>query len=110
MSDNILRYNEGKPQLSYILQFGYQPCAEVADVMAMGAKKYARNNWKNGGPNASVEALSDCLLRHTAKLLDGEEIDQESGKHHAAHIICNAFFILFHYFRRKASEGKREEQ
>lgn len=87
MKEKALRYNEGKPQLSYLDFNCLTPCVRV---MEYGATKYARDNWKKGFP---VSALLDCLLRHIAAIQRGEVIDPESGQPHIGHIQCNAMFL-----------------
>lgn len=81
------RYNNGKPQLSYI----HLDCfTEAAKVMEYGTKKYARDNWRKGQP---LEQLLDSLLRHVAALQSGEQVDPESGCHHIGHIQTNSMFL-----------------
>jgi hypothetical protein len=36
------------------------------------------------------------MLRHLIALLDGEELDSESGLPHIGHIMCNAMFHSYH--------------
>lgn len=96
-AEQALRYNEGKPQLSYILDANYA-IEGICKVMEFGATKYERNNWKKGFPK---EKLADSLLRHLTKFLNGEELDEESGLPHVDHIGCNALFLAQHFNGRK---------
>ena len=80
------RYNNGKPQLSYLGDIS-EAIYELCKVFEMGAEKYGRNNWKQGG---SSSIILDSLGRHYVKLASGATVDEESGLHHAAHIIWNA--------------------
>lgn len=86
----MMRKNKGKAPLSFILDF---PTAikEIAFAMLGGSKKYARNNWKKGGP---ITELEDCLLRHLCDYHNCENSDSESKRHHLAHVMINAAFII----------------
>ncbi len=95
--EKALRYNEGKPQMSYPLSARYA-LEGVAKVMEYGAIKYNRNNWKKG---LDLETTLDSLLRHVVKLLDGEFYDEESGLPHLDHISTNALFAAYHHNGRK---------
>ena len=47
------------------------------------------------------------MQRHLAELMDGNEIDDESGLPHMGHLQCNAMF--YNYFTNKLNnidEGK----
>lgn len=84
-----LRYNAGKPQLSYLFSAPHA-IEGVAKVMEFGAQKYARDNWKKGFPYTS---LADSLARHLSEFLSGVDTDQDSGLPHVDHILCNALFL-----------------
>lgn len=87
MTKQADRYNDSKPQLSYIpLDF----LSDAARVLEFGSRKYSRNNFRLG---MTTNSLLDSLLRHVAALQSGEEIDSESGLPHVAHILCNAIFM-----------------
>lgn len=89
MSGNGLRYNEGKAELTYNL-LGREVAQLEAAVWAAGAKKYAAGNWLKG---ASLVGSLNSLIRHATALLNGEDIDPESGLHHAGHLICSAKIV-----------------
>jgi len=93
-NQQMSRDNSGKPKLSYMLDFPHTS-AEVANVLEMGAEKYARNNWKKGAPMTETE---DSLMRHLLAFHNGEDLDEESGMSHLAHVICNAQFLLENYY------------
>lgn len=85
--ETALRYNSGKPQLSLIDLSCLTLCAQV---LAFGAEKYSRDNWKKG---MKQTAILDSLLRHIAALQNGEVLDSESGLSHIGHIQSNALFL-----------------
>jgi hypothetical protein len=84
------RFNEGKPKLSYLLEFS-NAGREIAGVCEFGAKKYSRNNYKKGLPYTET---IDAALRHITKFLDGKDIDEESGCHHMAHAAWGCMALL----------------
>lgn len=101
-----LRYNEGKPKLSYVLSAKHA-LEGAAAVMEVGAKKYERDNWKKPFPK---EVLVDSLLRHLVDFMDGVDLDSETGLPHVDHILCNAIFLSYHYNGRKDERIKQEEE
>lgn len=94
-----LKYDAGKPLMSLI---PYGPIAWMARAMEQGLYKYLRGNWQQLTGEANRHRIEDALLRHAMKLSSGEWTDQESKLPHAAHIMCNAAFLLFH---RDALDG-----
>lgn len=85
-----LRYNQGKVEWSLM---HYGSMVPMIRVLMFGAKKYAPDNWKKG---LDRRQILESMQRHLAALMDGEDIDPESGESHMAHIQCNAMF--FNYF------------
>jgi len=81
-----LRFNAGKPELSYLFTFG-AALREVANVCAYGARKYSRSNYTKGAPYTQSV---DALLRHLLSWQEGEDRDPESGQLHLAHVLWNA--------------------
>lgn len=66
---------------------------EVIKILGYGANKYGEHNWKNGLEQKRIIA---ALLRHMFEIMDGNLIDAESQFLHAAHVACNALFLI-HY-------------
>ena len=71
---------------------------QIIDVLEFGRKKYARDNWKLVDDGKA--RYTKALIRHLAAVLKGEEIDEESGLSHWAHVGCNVLFIL-HFINDK---------
>lgn len=66
----------------------------MARVLAHGAKRYERNNWRKHSSNPLSAA--DSLDRHVKYLKRGEQIDTDFGEHHIGHIMCNVMFLIYH--------------
>ena len=92
------RYNDGKPEVSYLLSFG-EALWHVCAVCMQGAKKYARDNWKNGGDMASKDKLIDSLGRHLIAIGMGEDRDEDTGCLHIAAVVWNALAYIWHHHR-----------
>lgn len=102
-----LRYNEGKPQLSFILD---APLAMegLSKRFELGAAKYERDNWKLG---LDENELVDCLLRHLSKYKNGEHYCEEFDKEgnslgiqpHIDAVVWNAV-VLSEQFHRKSND------
>lgn len=65
--------------------------AEVARVLAFGAKKYAPENWRKV-PDAKNRYIA-AALRHINAYRDGRRVDEESGLHPLAHAIASLLFV-----------------
>ena len=83
------RYNQGKPQLSLVLEARYG-LEGIASVLEYGLLKYNRGNWRKGLSHTSI---TDSLIRHITAYLSGEDIDNESGQYHIDHIAANGLFL-----------------
>lgn len=83
------RFNEGKAPLSMVLE-AHNALNGCAEVLAFGAKKYSRGNWRNGLKHTEI---CDSLVRHLSAYLSGENTDPESKLLHVNHILCNALFL-----------------
>lgn len=93
-----MRFNSGKPQLSYILSCDVAMVG-LTRVMEFGAQKYARDNWKQGLDPTEIQ---DSLLRHLMAYHNGEVLDLNefgeadkghSGLPHIDHILFNAMAL-----------------
>lgn len=65
----------------------WRDCAAVFDY---GRKKYAEWNWAKGMAWSIPLA---CAARHALAILEGEEIDAESGLPHVGHLLCNMVML-----------------
>lgn len=64
---------------------------EVAKVLTFGAQKYDAENWRH---LTDLHArYRSAAKRHINALKRGEQFDDESGLHHAAHAVCCLMFL-----------------
>ena len=91
-----VKFDKGKPPLSLLPRAALE---EEARVLAFGAEKYGRDNWRLGMDHSR---LLDACMRHVVAYADGEDLDPESGLPHLAHARCCLGFLL-HY--RNAGVG-----
>ncbi|MBS1170601.1 MAG: hypothetical protein H6R01_1519 [Burkholderiaceae bacterium] len=66
---------------------------EAVDVLEIGAAKYSEDNWQRV-PNPRTRYYN-ALMRHINAWWTGEQKDPETGKHHLAHAICCAMFLIW---------------
>ncbi len=64
----------------------------IGAVLAHGAAKYGRHNWRTAGINLST--YYDAALRHLASWWEGEDNDPESGESHLAHAMATLVVAL----------------
>lgn len=85
-----VKFDMGKPPLGLLPRVALE---QEAQVLAFGAQKYGRDNWRLGMDHSR---LLDACMRHVVAYADGEDNDQESGLSHLAHARCCLGFLL-HY-------------
>ena len=91
------KFDSGKLRLDLL---PFDALEEVAKVLMYGAEKYGAHNWRE--VDNAKERYTSALLRHLSAIMQGEEVDPESGLKHIAHLACNALFLVS--FDRKESE------
>jgi len=96
------RFNEGKPRWSLV---HYESLVPMIRVLEYGSKKYSRENWKKG---LDLKEILESMQRHLAALMDGEEVDSESGIEHMGHIQCNALFYNYHSKKLKDEQSNEK--
>lgn len=66
--------------------------SHVAKVFEYGAKKYGQAfTYRKIVP---ANELFAAIIRHAICIQNGQDIDEESGCYHAAHVAANALMIL----------------
>ena len=82
------RHDQGKPRMDLLPG---DALLDIAEVFTWGAEKYSDRNWEKG---MEWHKLFAPIERHLWKWWQGEELDEESGKHHLAHAACDVLMLL----------------
>jgi len=70
---------------------------DLAWVLTAGADKYSDFNWQEMvSAEGGYLRYYGALQRHALALAQGEQVDPESGRHHATHIAANAMILHWH--------------
>ena len=77
----------------------------IATVMTLGVEKYSEDGWMNCPPD-ELWRYRDAMERHWNSYLEGEWLDQESGKPHLWHAATNVAFLIYleDYYATKPSD------
>lgn len=86
------KLDAGKLRAGLVLGSFAHALAAVAAVGTFGANKYTPNGWVT--VNDGINRYTDAMLRHFLKEAIGEQVDTDSGLHHAAHLAWNALARL----------------
>jgi hypothetical protein len=78
-----------KPQLQLIPPVLSQ---ETAKALSLGAKRYGPWNWREN--NVKIMTYIGAMKRHLDCILEGEDIDPESGAHHLGHVAASCGIVL----------------
>ena len=85
----------------------------TARVLRSGEQKYGKSDWKKG---MTQTRIINAIRRHLAQIEKGEDLDDESGFHHAYHIAGGCQFLAyqhrngqFHLDDRRWSEDFRSD-
>lgn len=97
------KYDEGKNRMGLMCENFSRALWEVAKVSTFGANKYGANNWQL--LEHPKERLTDALCRHLFQYMQGQDIDDESGLNHLAHVCWNCLALL--EFELKSDEKER---
>lgn len=82
---------DGKAPLDYL-----EPICDAGEarVLAGGAAKYGRRNFRDPGTEMLWSTYLGSMRRHLNALHAGEDIDPDSGEHHLSHIRANTAVLL----------------
>ena len=78
-----------KPPISYV-----PPSAiiHMAEAFKEGGRKYGPYNWREKKVLSMI--YLDAILRHVLAIIDGEDIDPESGKHHMDGVLASGAIYI----------------
>lgn len=82
-----------KPPLALVPATALAHCAMA---MQHGAKKYGAYNWRDDGKHGSYSLMTylHAMQRHIASFIDREDVAQDSGVHHLAHVMAGCAIVL----------------
>src|SRR5690606_15189548 len=95
-----LRYDNNKIRFDLI-----PPEADkaLAEILTMGAKKYAERNWELGMDWMKMIA---SLKRHLNAWESGVDNDEESGFNHMKHVLWNAMALVTYIERNIGNDNR----
>jgi hypothetical protein len=100
------RFNDGKPQLSYILD-NPEALDGLAHHFAMGTMKYSRNNYKKGLGQVDI---IDSMMRHIKDFNKGIDtgVDDKTGiKYNTVDaILWNALILSQQFYTRPDMDNR----
>ncbi len=67
---------------------------EESWALAHGAKKYGAWNWREPGRRPRAMVYAEAAMRHLIAWMDGEDLDEESGRSHLAHARAGLGILL----------------
>lgn len=95
-----VKHDVGKPAVQLIPPDAY---LEVGKVFLHGAGEYGSRNWEYG---LAWLRVIGSVQRHTAKFLNGQDIDPDSGLCHMAHAACGCLMLLAYYLRGHGEDDR----
>jgi hypothetical protein len=95
-----LKYDTGKVPLELLPP---EALTEIAKVLAFGAEKYGRHNWRKG---MAWSRLIGAILRRLFAWMLGEDKDPESGLSHLSHAGCDLLFLLTYELTESGTDDR----
>jgi hypothetical protein len=85
-----IKYDQAKPRYDLLPMSALE---DVVNVLTLGAKKYADNNWQKVEPYR--ERYFSACMRHLVAWREGEILDIETKLPHLAHAVCCLLFMMW---------------
>lgn len=81
--------NAYKPKWNLVHFKSLEP---MVRALENGADKYAPHDWQKA---YTKEEVKNKMQRHLAAIMDGNEVDEESGLLHIGHLMADAMFYSY---------------
>ena len=81
--------NAYKPKWNLVHFKSLEP---MVRALENGADKYAPHDWQK---SYTKEEVKNKIQRHLAAIMDGNEVDEESGLLHIGHLMADAMFYSY---------------
>lgn len=100
LSDSFKKDDAGKARIDLI---PHEFIFATAQVLELGARKYAPNNWAKG---AEWSRYFSAMQRHLWAWWGGQDDDPESGITHLAHAACCLAFLMAYENRNIGTDDR----
>ena len=84
------KFNKGKTPLELLPPLSLEA---VADILDFGKEKYGEFNFLEGDIVKNTETIGS-VKRHINEYMKFKDVDDESGKKHLAHAVCQLMILL----------------
>ena len=101
-SNDAVKNDSGKVELHVLPFFALE---EVAHAMAEGIKKYGEYNWAHG-KGISWSRYFNACLRQLWKFWRGNDLDDESKRHHLGHAGACLLILLEMVLLKKGEDNR----
>lgn len=95
-----LKYDNDKPPMDLL---PHTALVEVAKVLAYGATKYDKHNWRKGMDWSRLHAAA---LRHIGAWSERQDVDEETKLNHLAHATCCLLFLLEYNLKNLGNDDR----
>jgi hypothetical protein len=95
-----VKFDHGKARLDLVPP---EIVTAIAEILAVGARKYAARNWEQGMEWSRPYAAA---LRHLLAWWGGEDLDPDTGKSHLWHASCNLAFLVAYEARAAGTDDR----
>lgn len=102
----FVKFDSGKAPLFELSAYDRGVLENESKLLAIGASRYGRANWRLAKIEEGIEKYSSALGRHYLAILDGEVVDPDTGLPHTTAIRCNAGFLEWFLGERERLQGK----